>query len=72
MLDVGPDIQPRAVICDKSYASKATRKRRIAPSFPQSQQKRRAGFLRPHALRGRARIEQGVGQLEDDRAATRR
>jgi hypothetical protein len=38
LLDIGPDIQPRAVICDKGYASKANRdaarKRRIAPSFP--------------------------------------
>jgi Transposase DDE domain len=25
LLDIGPDIQPRAVICDKGYASKANR-----------------------------------------------
>ena len=38
LLDIGPDIQPRAVICDKGYASKANRdaatKRRIAPVIP--------------------------------------
>jgi hypothetical protein len=25
LLDIGPDIQPRAAICDKGYASKANR-----------------------------------------------
>jgi Transposase DDE domain len=25
LLDIGPDIQPRAVICDKGYTSKANR-----------------------------------------------
>src|ERR1700755_59681 len=38
LLDIGPDVQPRAVICDKGYASKANRdaarKRRIAPVIP--------------------------------------
>src|SRR6478609_7839313 len=38
LLDIGPDIQPRAVICDKGYASKANRDaaraRRIAPVIP--------------------------------------
>jgi len=38
LLDIGPDIQPRAVICDKGYASKANRDaaraRGIAPVIP--------------------------------------
>ena len=38
LLDIGPDIQPRAVICDKGYASKANwdaaRARGIAPVIP--------------------------------------
>jgi hypothetical protein len=38
LLDIGPDIQPRAVICDKGYASKvnrdAARARGIAPVNP--------------------------------------
>ena len=38
LLDIGPDIQPRAAICDKGYASKANREaaraRGIAPVIP--------------------------------------
>ena len=38
LLDIGPDIQPRAVICDKGYASKANRDaaraRGVAPVIP--------------------------------------
>jgi transposase len=38
LLDIGPDIQPRAAICDKGYASKANRDaaraRGIAPVIP--------------------------------------
>jgi hypothetical protein len=37
LLDIGPDIQPRAVICDKGYASKAKREARdrgIVPVIP--------------------------------------
>ena len=38
LLDIGPDIQPRAAICDKGYASKANREaaraRAIAPVIP--------------------------------------
>jgi transposase len=40
LLDIGPDIQPRAGICDKGYASMANRAaaraRGIAPVIPQS------------------------------------
>ena len=38
LLDIGPDIQPRAAICDKGYASEANRDaaraRGIAPVIP--------------------------------------
>ena len=38
LLDIGPDVQPRAAICDKGYASKANREaareRGIAPVIP--------------------------------------
>ena len=38
LLDIGPDIQPRAAICDKGYASKANREaaraRGVAPVIP--------------------------------------
>ncbi|MBU3887657.1 transposase [Methylosinus sporium] len=38
LLDIGPDMKPRAVVCDKGYASKANReaarKRGIAPVIP--------------------------------------
>src|SRR5271154_1591642 len=38
LLDIGPDIRPRAVICDKGYASKANREaakgRGITPNTP--------------------------------------
>ena len=55
LLDIGPDIQPRAVICDKGYASKANREaaraRGIAPVIPhKANEKEQAGFLRPHLL----------------------
>ena len=57
LLDIGPDIQPRAVICDKGYASKANRDaaraRGIAPAHTaQGQRKEQAGLLRPHPLQG--------------------
>ena len=57
LLDIGPDIRPRAVICDKGYASKANRQaaraRGIAPVIPaQSQRARQTSFLRKHPLQG--------------------
>ena len=57
LLDIGPNIQPRAVICDKGYASKANRdaarKRGIAPVIPHKANERdKPAFLRPHPLQG--------------------
>jgi Transposase DDE domain len=44
LLDIVPDIQPRAVICDKGYASMANREaaraRGIAPAIPRQARER--------------------------------
>jgi hypothetical protein len=69
LLDIGPDIQPRAVICDKGYASKANRdaagKRRIAPVIPHKANERdKPPFFAGTLYNARARIEQGVGPLK--------
>jgi transposase len=69
LLEIGPDIQPRAVICDKGYASKANRdaarKRRIAPVIPHKANERdKPAFFARTLYRARARIEQGVGRLK--------
>ena len=55
LLDIGPDIQPRAVICDKGYASKANRDaaesaRRRSGHPAQGERKEQAGLLRTNAL----------------------
>ena len=69
LLDIGPDIQPRAVICDKGYASQANRdaarKRRIAPVIPhKANQRDKPAFFARTLYKARARIEQGVGRLK--------
>src|SRR3984885_13361682 len=69
LLDIGPDIQPRAVICDKGYASKANRDaaraRGIAPVIPhKANEKNKPGFFARTLYKARARIEQGVGRLK--------
>ena len=69
MLDLGPDITPRAVVGDKGYDAKASRsaarERSICPVIPfRSSAKDRPAFF-PKALdRARARIEQLVGKLK--------
>ena len=55
LLDIGPDIQPRAVICDKGYASKANREaaraRGIAPVIPhKANEKDKPSLLRQNPL----------------------
>ncbi len=62
---MGPDIQPRAVICDKGYASKANReaarKRGIAPVIPHKANERdKPAFFARTLYKARSRIEQGV------------
>ena len=69
LLDIGPDIQPRAVICDKGYASKANRdaarKRRIAPVIPhKANESDKPTFFARTLYKARARIEHGVGRLK--------
>ena len=69
LLDIGPDIQPRAVICDKGYANKANRdaarRRRIAPVIPHKANERdKPAFFARTLYKARARIEQGAGRLK--------
>lgn len=79
LLDIGPDITPRAVIGDKGYDSKANRKaarrRGICPVIPyRSNATAKPKFfpstlypstLYPSTLyKGRARIEQTIGKLK--------
>jgi transposase len=69
LLDIGPDIQPRAAICDKGYASKANRAaaraRRIAPVIPhKSNEKDKPKFFARTLYKARARIEQGIGRIK--------
>ena len=69
LLDIGPDIQPRAVICDKGYASKANRQaaraRGIAPVIPhKANEREKPAFFARILYKARSRIEQGVGRLK--------
>ena len=69
LVDIGPDIRPRAAICDKGYASKANReaarKRGIAPVIPhKANEKNKPAFFARTLYKARARIEQGVGRLK--------
>jgi len=69
LLDLGPDIAPRAVIGDKGYASKANRamarKRGIAPVIPyKANEKDKPAFFAKTLYKARARIEQGIGVLK--------
>ncbi len=69
LLDIGPDIQPRAVICDKAYASKANREaaraRGIAPVIPHKANERdKPAFFAKTLYKARSRIEQGIGRLK--------
>lgn len=69
LLDIGPDIQPRAAICDKGYASKANRvparARGIAPMIPhKSTHKDKPKFFVKTLHKARARIEQGMGRIK--------
>lgn len=69
LLDLGPDIDPRAALGDKGYDSKANRaacrRRGIVPVIPYKSSARNRPNNFPKALyRGRARIEQSVGKLK--------
>jgi transposase len=69
LLDIGPDIQPRAVIGDKGYASRANRDaaraRGIAPVIPhKANEKDKPAFFARTLYKARARIEQGLGPFK--------
>lgn len=69
LLGLGPDIDPRAAVADKGYASKANRqaarKRGIIPIIPaKANEKDPPAFFAKLLYRGRARIEQAVGSLK--------
>jgi transposase len=69
LLDLGPDIAPRAAVGDKGYASTgnrtAARERGIVPVIPhKSNEKNRLAFFPKALYRARARIEQTVGKLK--------
>lgn len=69
LLDLGPDIKPRAAIGDKGYASKANRamarSRGIAPVIPhKDNEKDKPAFFAKTLYKARARIEQGIGTLK--------
>jgi transposase len=67
LLDLGPDITPRAAVGDKGYDSKANRtaarERSICPVIPFKSSAKNRPRLFPKALY-RARIEQLVGKLK--------
>ena len=69
LLDLGPDITPRAAVGDKGYDStgnrSAARERSICPVIPFKSSARNRPTFFPRALyRARARIEQLVGKLK--------
>src|SRR5919206_215665 len=69
LLDLGPDITPRAALGDKGYDSKgnraAARERSICPAIPYKSTARNCPAFFPKALyRARTRIEQLVGKLK--------
>jgi len=69
LLDIGPDITPRAAITDKGYDSKANRdgarKRGVCPVIPyKSNATNKPAFFPKVLYKARARIEQAVGKLK--------
>jgi transposase len=69
LLDIGPDITPRAALGDKGYSSKANRaaarRRGIAPVIPhKANEKNKPAFFAKTLYKARARIEQGFGRLK--------
>jgi transposase len=69
LLDIGPNINPRAALGDKGYDSKsnreAARRRGICPAISyRSNTKDIPAFFPKVLYKGRARIEQAVGKLK--------
>jgi transposase len=69
LLDIGPDITPRAALTDKGYDAasnrQAARERHICPLIPRrANAKYRPSFFPKTLYKGRARIEQTIGKLK--------
>ena len=69
LLDLGPDILPRATLADKGYDAKANRaaarERGVCPAIPyRSNTKDKPGFFPKILYKGRARIEQAMGKIK--------
>ena len=69
LLEIGPDVSPRAAVGDKGYDSRcnreAARSKGICPVIPDKcTAKARPAFFPRMLYRGRARIEQTVGKLK--------
>jgi transposase len=69
LLDIGPDITPRAALTDKGYDAQtnrqAARQRGICPVIPyRSNAKKRPAFFPRILYKGRGRIEQTIGKLK--------
>ena len=69
LLDIGPDLNPRAALGDKGYDSKsnraAARQRGICPAITyRSNTKNMPAFFRKTLYKARARIEQAVAKLK--------
>jgi transposase len=69
LLDLGPDVLPRAALADKGYDAKsnraAARERGVCPAIPhRSNSKDRPVFFPKILYKGRARIEQTVGKIK--------
>src|SRR4029077_9195267 len=69
LLDIGPDLIPRAALGDKGYDSKsnrdAARQRGICPAIPyRSNTKDMPAFFPKTLYKARAGIEQAVGKLK--------
>lgn len=69
LLELGPDVDPRAAIGDKGYDSKdnraQSRQRHIIPVIPhKSNAKEKPAFFPKLLYKARARIEQTVGKLK--------
>jgi transposase len=69
LLELAPDVTPRAAIADKGYDSAANREaardRGICPVIPyRSKTKKQPAFFAKTLYKARARIEQAIGKLK--------
>jgi transposase len=69
LMDIGPDVEPRAMVDDKGYASKvnreAARTHGAIPVIPhKSNEKHQPTWFARTLYKARARIEQAVGKLK--------